>query len=210
MATPSLYGSAGVEIHANLMLPTLVYQEGTKKPVRGLAIVEYDSRDPNAAWTRVVAGDVGAGTALTTGQVQCVEDTSDPKWFGAFKGSRARSFASFPVIGDENQVIAVVNIDASKPKVLTPSNSAQLYRQVLAAPLMLMAELLGATPVGIVRSESLEEEEDLSLADAEIQSALTSGNPLAIGDQREEAAVRVTTESSVPHSEIEGDYHGDA
>lgn len=104
----------------------------------------YDEPSATHSWTRVALGDLGAGEAFQTGRVQVVEDTRDPKWFGAFKDSRSRSFACFPVLGNQNQVIAVVNVDASAPKVLTRKNAPRLYEQVLSAPLMLLGQILQA------------------------------------------------------------------
>lgn len=142
IAREGLGAPGGVSIHANLMFHQKVRIENERGRVPGLAIVAYDRPAAKGSWTRIVSGDIGAGRVIETMRAQVVEDTNDPKWMGAFDGSRVKSFASFPVLGRDNDVIAVLNIDATRPLILTEPIAEQLYQQVLSAPLMLLSQLI--------------------------------------------------------------------
>jgi hypothetical protein len=67
-----------VTLHANLMLPMEVLPEEGDVPVAGLGIVEYNTQAPaDPSWTKVIQGDILAGTVILDGKVQWVEDTED-------------------------------------------------------------------------------------------------------------------------------------
>lgn len=94
----------GVTLHANLMLPMeVVAEDGTHVP--GLGIVEYNTQSPpNPSWTKVIAGDLVAGTVLRGRKVEVVEDTRDPAWWGVYGRVRSRSFATFPITAPDNSI----------------------------------------------------------------------------------------------------------
>jgi hypothetical protein len=129
------------KISANLMLPMPVEVESNGR-VSGCGIVVYDHVPAAPSWTRVVLGDPAAGEVLATGKVKAIEDTRDPIWCGVFLPSRAHSFASFPLRNDRQEVIGVVNVDSTRAMVFNRDNATALYRDILAAPLMLLSELL--------------------------------------------------------------------
>lgn len=136
---------AGVSLHANLMLPMeVVAEDGTH--VAGVGIVEYNTQSPaGASWTKVIAGDLVAGTVLQTGKVEVLEDTRDPVWWGVCDRVRSRSFATFPITAPDRSVIGVVNLDADKPMIFKRGDVVRQLWPVLAPPLRLFAQLLGAS-----------------------------------------------------------------
>jgi hypothetical protein len=135
----------GVEIHANLMVRMMVPVVSKPEPQPGIGIVAYNTDRPaEPSWTRLVEGDFGGGTALK-GKVQVIEDTDDPVWHGTFTGNRSRCFASFPVRGSSEEVMAVLNIDADRPRVLTRKNVMKDLLGVIAAPLSLLSSVLQST-----------------------------------------------------------------
>ena len=136
-----------VAVHANLMLPMEVrVHEGDQEVTRaGCGIVCYDKIPATPSWTRLTLGDYGAGEVFNTGKVEVVEDTRDPHWRDLLIKSRSRCFASFPLRSPAtNKVIAVVNVDATRPMVLNKSNAVWLYEDALAPHLALFADLLHA------------------------------------------------------------------
>jgi len=137
---------AGIALHANLMLPMEVVAEEDGTHVAGIGIVEYNTQSPaRASWTKVIAGDLIAGTVLKTGKVEVLEDTQDPEWWGVWHGVRSRSFATFPITTPDHSVIGVVNIDADKPMIFKRGDVVRQLGPVLAPPLRLFAQLLGAS-----------------------------------------------------------------
>jgi hypothetical protein len=127
------------------MLPMdVVAEDGTH--VAGIGIVEYNTQSPaGASWTKVIAGDLVAGTVLQTGKVEVLEDTRDPVWWGVCDGVRSRSFATFPITAPDRSVIGVVNLDADKPMIFKRGDVVRQLWPVLAPPLRLFAQLLGAS-----------------------------------------------------------------
>lgn len=140
---------AGVTLHANLMLPMdVVGEDGT--PVPGVGIVEYNTQSPaGASWTKVITGDLVAGSVRQTGKVEVVEDTRDPVWWGVLDGVRSRSFATFPITAPDHSVIGVVNLDADRPMIFKRGDVVRQLWPVLAPPLRLFAQLLGASRVEV-------------------------------------------------------------
>lgn len=147
LAAQALQAPKGVRIGANLMLPMPVYVEGESTPRAGCGIVTYNAIPASPSWSRLVLGDLGAGRVFSTGKVQAIEDTKDPVWCGLLKGSRSRCFASFPVRNESAEVIAVVNIDADRPMILTRKNASAMFSEVLSPPLKLLGDLLLASSV---------------------------------------------------------------
>lgn len=133
---------ATVKVSSNLMLPMPVQLQGEEGLTSGCGIVAYNSMPAAPSWTRLALGEFGAGRVFTTGKVQAVEDTTDPVWCGLFKENRSRCFASFPVRAGGAEVIAVVNVDASRPRVLTRRVADALFADVLSAGLKLLGDLL--------------------------------------------------------------------
>jgi hypothetical protein len=134
-----------VTLHANLMLTMdVVLEDGTL--AQGLGIVEYDNHAPaTPSWTKVIKGDLIAGTVLETGKVEVVEDTRDPVWWGIYHGVRSRSFATFPITAPDRSIVGVVNLDADRPMIFRRADVVQQLWPVLAPPLRLMAYLLEAS-----------------------------------------------------------------
>lgn len=138
----------GVVVHANLMLPmrVLVQTGENVQEENGCGIVCYDKIPAAPSWTRLPLRDIGAGDVFSSGKVEVVEDTRDPHWFGVLGGSRSRCFASFPLRATAtNAVIAVVNIDVTRPMVLNKRNAKWLFEEILAPHLTLFADLLDAS-----------------------------------------------------------------
>jgi hypothetical protein len=101
-------------------------------------------------------GDLGAGEAFVSGKVCVVEDTGDPKWHGVFRGVRSRCFASFPVLQGSGKVVAVVNVDADRPMVLTRQNASAEVYQALVGPLALLADILYNTRIVGIENDASE------------------------------------------------------
>jgi hypothetical protein len=133
-----------VALHANLMLAMEVKTvNGAQVP--GLGIVEYNTQRPaEPSWTKVIAGDLIAGTVLITGKLSVMEDTRDPAWWGVYRGVRSRSFTSFPLTAPDGSVIGVVNLDANKSMVFKLEDVRYQLWPVLAPPLRLLSQLLHA------------------------------------------------------------------
>jgi hypothetical protein len=133
----------GVKIYANLMIAMPVPVKGHEDPQHGLGIVAYGSKRPaEPAWTRLMVEDFGAGETFRSGKVQVIEDTGDPKWCGIFSGVRSKCFASFPVVQSYGKPVAVVNIDADRPLVLTRRNAVNELFPAIAGALNLLADIL--------------------------------------------------------------------
>lgn len=132
-----------VRIGANLMLPVTVTVTDSSEPQQGCGIVAYDAIPANPSWTRLVLGDLGAGRVFATGKVQAVDDVTDPVWCKLLAANRAKCFVSLPVRASMAEVVAVVNVDASRPMVLNRGNATRLF-EVLAPPLMMLSDLLVA------------------------------------------------------------------
>ncbi len=134
-----------VTVHANLMLTMDVVRENGQH-VQGLGIVEYDTQAPaTPSWTKVIKGDLVAGTVLETGKVEVVEDTRDPVWWGIYHGVRSRSFATFPLRAPDRSIVGVVNVDADRPMTFKRGEVVQHLWPVLGPPLRLFAHLLEFT-----------------------------------------------------------------
>jgi hypothetical protein len=146
-----------VRLHANLMIPMAVVVSREDEPKDGAGIVAYSIKRPaEPAWTRLVMGDLGAGEAFVSGKVCVVEDTGDPKWHGVFRGVRSRCFASFPVLQGSGKVVAVVNVDADRPMVLTRQNASAEVYQALVGPLALLADILYNTRIVGIENDASE------------------------------------------------------
>jgi hypothetical protein len=133
-----------VRLSANLMVPMPVVSAVDGASMPGCGIVAYNQGPASPSWTRLIMGDLGAGQAFVSGKVQAVEDTHDPVWCQLLQESRSRCFACFPIRGTNSEVMAVVNVDADRPMVLTRKNAAVLFMEVLAHPLMLLGDLHNA------------------------------------------------------------------
>lgn len=125
------------------MIPMPVVVEGEEHPRLGLGIVEYDALPADPAWSRVVIGDLCAGTVIQNGKLQVVEDTQDPAWCGLFDEFRSKSFASYPVRDNHGALVAVLNVDADKRMVLGRSVARRELYRVLATPISLQLSSLG-------------------------------------------------------------------
>jgi hypothetical protein len=131
-----------VTLHANLMLPMEVLPEEGDVPVAGLGIVEYNTQAPaDPSWTKVIQGDILAGTVILDGKVQWVEDTEDPVWQGAFAEVRSKSFVCF-AIGTPGGLMGVLNIDASERLVFRKKVVRDLLWPILAPQLVLFERML--------------------------------------------------------------------
>ncbi len=136
----------GVTLYANLMLPMDVLPEGETSRTPGLGIVQYNTQAPsNPSWTKIIKGDLVAGTVLQTGIVEVVEDTRDPGWWGIFDGVRSRSFVTFPISTPDQGIMGVINLDADKPMIFRRADVAKHLGHVLAPGLRLFAQLLAAS-----------------------------------------------------------------
>src|ERR1051325_4496704 len=139
-----------VTLHANLLLTLDVIRENGQH-VPGLGIVEYDTHAPaTPSWTKVIKGDLVAGTVLETGKVEVVEDTRDPAWWGIYHGVRSRSFATFPIRAStpDRGIIGVLNVDADRPMIFKRAEVVQQLWTVLAPPLRLFTHLLESSKEG--------------------------------------------------------------
>lgn len=133
------------ELHANLMLPMQVLVDGKPGTADGIGIVAYNMSAPaSPSWTKVVRGDLVAGTVMDTGKVEVVEDTNDPTWQGIFSTLRSRSFVTFPVRGPSG-IIGVVNIDSDEPMTFRRKNVTKYLWPVLAPQLALLSQVLIAS-----------------------------------------------------------------
>lgn len=148
MTRRALHLPEGVTVHANLMLPmrVLVRKGDSVCEEDGCGIVMYDKIPAAPSWTRLPLRDIGAGDVFTSGKVEVVEDTRDPHWMGVLNESRSRCFASFPLRATAtNAVIAVVNVDVTRPMVLNKHNAKWLFEDILAPHLTLLADLIDAS-----------------------------------------------------------------
>jgi GAF domain-containing protein len=133
---------AFIEMHSNLMEPTSVSVLPEKAVREGLRITRYDRVPTNASWTAVAQVDIGAGQTFSTGRVEVVEDTHEPIYGGALAASRARCWASFPVIDASGKRLAVVNIDATHPYVLTTEVCRARLADAIRPFLKLLSEVI--------------------------------------------------------------------
>jgi hypothetical protein len=78
----------------------------------------------------------------TVHAVEVVEDCHEPPYGGAFAKSRARCWASFPVTDADGKRLAVVNVDASAPYVLTRQLCRERLTDVLTPYLKLLSEVV--------------------------------------------------------------------
>ena len=85
--------------------------------------------------------DIGAGDTFKSGRVEVIEDTHEPVYRGAFRRSRARCWASFPVTDAEGNRLAVVNVDANYPYVLTKDICRGRLADVLNPLLKLLSDV---------------------------------------------------------------------
>jgi GAF domain-containing protein len=131
-----------VDMRSNLMEPTSVMVMPEQKQRDGLTITHYDRVPQSAAWTSVAVADIGAGATFRTGRVEVVEDTHEPIYSGALSKSRARCWASFPVTDADGNRLAVVNVDASSPYVLTKDVCRERLTDVLTPYLKLLSEVI--------------------------------------------------------------------
>lgn len=154
MTRRALHVPEGDTVHANLMLPmrVLVRTGDAVKEEEGCGIVCYDKIPAAPSWTRLPLKDIGAGDVFSSGKVEVVEDTRDPHWFGVLDESRSRCFASFPLRATAtNAVIAVVNVDVTRPMVLNKRNAKWLFEDILAPHLTLLADLVDASREQLVQ-----------------------------------------------------------
>lgn len=140
-----------VRVQSNLMVRMPVKLAGVEGQQPGYGIVAYNVKGPaEPSWTLLAYYDIGAGEAFEDGCVRVVEDTRDPEWCGIFDASRSRCFASFPIMRG-NDVIAVLNIDASRERVLTVDNANHVLHRMLSGTFSLIADLLYATYDGAIK-----------------------------------------------------------
>jgi hypothetical protein len=136
-----------VTVHANLMLPMEVQPETGPSPVPGLGIVAYNTQSPpSPSWTKVIIGDILAGTVYVQGKIEVVEDTEDPIWEGAFDEVRSKSFVCFP-IGTPGSFMGVLNIDASERLVFRKKEVKDTLWPILAPQLTLLERMLAKSRV---------------------------------------------------------------
>lgn len=146
LAAAALQLPPRVRLHAALFLPMPLRVDGEAEPGEGCGVVAYDTRCPaEPSWRRTLRGDFAEGSTLESGRVQIVEDTRDPIWCDVFAGVESRSLAAFPVFAADGRVLAVVTLEADRPRVLTRRNATGVLHDVLSIALASLGDVLVAT-----------------------------------------------------------------